>query len=302
MLFSPSRQAEARRQTDLYFNPPLERVGMLAWKRFAHIVAQGHAHAVATLSALQLGDFPLEPAPSPAHASRFRQPRASTMKIYYHPASTVSRPVMMFIEDNAVAVDFQLVDIFTGEHMGAAFGTVNPSHLVPVLEEDGFRLTESSAILKYIADTIDSPAYPKDLRQRARVNEMMDWINTQLCRDLAYGTVYAQIFPGHKRPGDEAQRVTVAWGQERAKTWMKVLDEKLLGSDKAYLCGDTITIADYYGASFVHLAEVIGSDLSAYPNVDAWLKRMKARPTWDKVYATINGFASQIPKGQLATV
>ncbi|MBL8344760.1 MAG: glutathione S-transferase family protein [Rubrivivax sp.] len=224
------------------------------------------------------------------------------MKLYYHPASTTSRPLMMFIADNRIPAEMQVVDLFTGEHMGETYTAINPNRLVPVLEEEGFRLTESSAILKYLADKIESPAYPKGLRERARVNEMMDWINTQLCRDLAYGTVYSQIFPGHKRPTEEAQRVTVAWGQERSKTWLKVLDEKLLGSDKAYLCGAEITIADYYGASFVHLAEVIGSDLSAYPNVNRWLGRMKKRSTWDKVYEAINGFASQLPKGQLATV
>ena len=224
------------------------------------------------------------------------------IRIYYHPASTVSRPVMMFVQDNAIPAEFQLVDLFTGEHMGDAYGQINPNHLVPVLQDGDFRLTESSAILKYLADKIDSPAYPKDLQHRARVNEMMDWVNTQLARDLAYGTVYAQIFPGHKRPTDEAQRVTVAWGQERAKTWMTVLDQKLLGPGKPYLCGDTLTIADYYGASFVHLAEVVGSDLAAYPHVKAWLGRMKQRPTWDTVYAAINGFAQQLPKGQLATV
>jgi glutathione S-transferase len=224
------------------------------------------------------------------------------MKLYYHPASTTSRPVVMFIEDNAIAAELKVVDLFTGEHMGAAYAAVNPSQLVPVLEDGDFRLSESSAILKYLADLVDSPAYPKGLKERAHVNEMMDWVNTQLCRDLAYGCVYAQIFPGHKRASDEVQRATVAWGQERAKRWMTVLDQKLLGSDKPYLCGATITIADYYGASFVHLAEVIGSDLSAYPHVKAWLGRMKQRPSWDKVYAAINGFAQQLPKGQLATV
>jgi glutathione S-transferase len=208
----------------------------------------------------------------------------------------------MFIEDNAIPADLQVVDLFTGEHYGEAFTAVNPNRLVPVLEEDDFRLTESSTILKYLADKIDSPAYPKDLRARARVNEMMDWINTQLNRDLAYGTVYVQVFPHHKRPSDEAQRATIAWGQERAKIWLEVLDKKLLGPEKTYLCGEKLTIADYYGASFVHLAEVIGSDLEAYPNVKRWLGRMKKRSTWDKVYAAINGFAQQLPKGQLATV
>jgi glutathione S-transferase len=224
------------------------------------------------------------------------------MKLYYHPASTTSRPLMMFLADNGIAAEMHVVDLFTGEHMGEAYAAINPNRLVPVLEDGDFRLTESSAILKYLADKIDSPTYPKDLRERARVNEMMDWINTQLCRDLAYGTVYSQVFPSHKRPTEESQRVTVAWGQERAKTWMKVLDEKLLGPGKPYLCGAEITIADYYGASFVHLTEVISSDLSAYPNVKGWLDRMKGRSTWQKVYEAINGFASQLPKGQLATV
>ena len=224
------------------------------------------------------------------------------MKLYYHPASTTSRPLMMFIADNAIPVEMQVVDIFQGEHLGEPYAAINPNKLVPVLEDGDFRLTESSAILKYLADRIDSPAYPKELRARAKVNEMMDWVNTQLCRDLAYGTVYAQIFPHHKRPSEEGQRVTVAWGQERAKGWMTVLDRKLLGPDKPYLCGSEITIADYYGASFVHLAEVIGSDLEAYPNVKGWLGRMKKRPTWQKVYEAIDGFAKQLPRGQLATV
>ena len=110
------------------------------------------------------------------------------MKIYYHPASTTSRPLMHFAADSGLQAEFQVVDLFTGEHMGEAYTEVNPNQLVPTLEDGDFRLTESSTILKYLADSIDSPAYPKELKQRARVNEMMDWINTQLCRDFAYGT------------------------------------------------------------------------------------------------------------------
>ena len=103
------------------------------------------------------------------------------MKIYYHPASTTSRPLVLFAAENGMDVDFQVVDLFTGEHYKAPFEAINPNHLVPVLEDGDFRLTESSAILKYLADKINSPAYPRDLQQRARVNERMDWINTQLC-------------------------------------------------------------------------------------------------------------------------
>jgi len=52
ILYSMSRQAHARRQTDVYFNPPLERVGMLQWNRFDEIVSQGHAHGVEVLGTM----------------------------------------------------------------------------------------------------------------------------------------------------------------------------------------------------------------------------------------------------------
>jgi len=224
------------------------------------------------------------------------------MKVYYHPASTTSRPVMLFAAEYGLDIDFQVVDLFTGEHMQPPYEQINPNRLVPVLQDGDFRLTESSAILKYLADKTNSPAYPKDLRARARVNEMMDWINTQLCRDLAYGLVYPQMFPGHKRPTDEVQKATLGWAKERAKSWMKVLDEKLIGPNNAYLCGDKITIADYYGAAFVALAEAIRSDLSAYPNVKRWLGNMKALKSWKKVNEAFDGFAASMKDVPFETV
>ena len=87
---------------------------------------------------------------------------------------------------------------------------------MPVLEDGDFRLTESSAILKYLADKMDSPPYPKDLKERARVNESMDWFNTNLYRDFGYGVVYPQIFPHHKRPSDAVQAAHARMGQASA--------------------------------------------------------------------------------------
>jgi NTE family protein len=52
ILYSISRQEGKRKLTDVYFNPPLERVGMLQWDRFDDIVQQGHAHAVEKIDAL----------------------------------------------------------------------------------------------------------------------------------------------------------------------------------------------------------------------------------------------------------
>jgi glutathione S-transferase len=215
------------------------------------------------------------------------------MKLYYHPVSTTSRPVLLFIRENKLEVDTQVVDLMKGEHMQPPYAALNPSKLVPMLEDGEFRLTESSAILKYLAEKSGSPAYPKDLKARARVNERMDWINTQLCRDLAYGLVYPQIFPFHKRPTDEHQKGQLAWAKERAKGWMKILDQDLIGK-QAYIAGDRITIADYFASSFVSLAEFIRADFAPYPNLRRWYERMKGLRTWNEVHEVFYGFAGSM--------
>ncbi len=216
------------------------------------------------------------------------------MKVYYHPASTTSRVVMMYAAQEAPQIEFKLVDIFTGEHMQPPYAAINPSRMVPVLEDGDFLLTECSAILKYLADKQGSASYPKDLRQRARVNEMMDWFNANLARDLNYGLVYSQAFPHHKRPSDEQQAGTIAWAKERARVWLKVLDANLIGPKQRFVCGDTITLADYLGAEMVGAADLIRCDFSPYPNIQRWRANMKALPGWAKVHEVFDGFKGSL--------
>jgi glutathione S-transferase len=224
------------------------------------------------------------------------------MKFYYHPASTASRPVLLFAAENDVPLEMQLVDIFKGEHHQQAYTALNPNALVPMLEDDGFRLTESSAILKYLADKVDSPLYPKGLQQRARVNERMDWFNTQLSRDYCFGLVFAQLLPHHRRRSDEAQAGTVQWGQERSKVWLQVLNDHILGPGRNYVCGDAITIADYFGAGLLTLGEVIGCDFAAYPYVQGWLARVKALKSWKSVNTVLDGITASHKGEAFATV
>ena len=216
------------------------------------------------------------------------------MKLYHHPVSTVSRPVVLFAMDNRIELDYQVVDLMTGEHLGPAYSSINPSKLVPMLEDGDFRLTESSAILKYLADKAGSAAYPKDLQKRARVNETMDWLNTGFYRDFGYGLVYPQLFPHHKRRSDEAHAGVVEWGKQKACFWFGVLDEHLLGSGKPYLCSDEITIADYLGAGMISLGELIHCDFSTYPNLARWYGTMKARPNWAKANEVFYGFVGSV--------
>jgi glutathione S-transferase len=211
-----------------------------------------------------------------------------------HPVSMTSRPVRLFIAESGIEVEEQLVDLMAGEHYEEPFTAINPNRMVPVLEDGDLRLTESSAILKYLADKIDSPAYPKDLKQRAKVNEMMDWFNTTFYRDYAYGWIYPQLFPHHRRPTEEIHQATIAWGKERSIDRLRILNDYWLGQGKTYLCGDRITIADYFGACLLTLGEIIRCDFSAYPNIQRWLAHMKRLPSWPKVNEALYGFAEAV--------
>lgn len=224
------------------------------------------------------------------------------MKLYMHPVSMTSRPVRLFAADNNIAMDEEVIDLMTGAHMQPPYSKINPNCLVPMLEDGDLKLTESSAILKYLADKIGSPAYPKDLKTRAKVNEMMDWINTNFYREWGYNLCYPQLFPHMKRRSDEAQAATLEYGKENAKRWLKVLNDYWLGPNKTYLCGDQITIADYFAIGIVTLGEVIGVDFATYPNVKAWIARMKKLPNWVKINEVFYGLVESVKEQKFVTL
>jgi glutathione S-transferase len=216
------------------------------------------------------------------------------MKLYYHPASTTCRAVMLGAAEMGVALDYELVDLMKGAHLSAGYAAVNPNCLVPCLEDGTFRLTESATILRFLADSVGSPAYPQDLRQRARVNEAMDWINSNLYKDLGYGLVYPQLFPHHRRPTEEGQQATLQWAQARTRHWLKVLDTWHLQDGRPFLCGTGATIADYLGASILSLLELVRADLSPYPNVSRWYADVKALKGWPGVNEVFEGFKASL--------
>src|SRR5262245_23450247 len=198
------------------------------------------------------------------------------MKLYTFPASTTCRPVMYFAADAGIKLDYEIIDLMSGGQFNPAFAKVNPNCVVPVLEDGSFRLTESSSILKYLADSVNSPAYPKDLKQRARVNEMMDWFNTGFYAAFGYGVCYPQVLDHLKLSDPKANKLSIEAHKAHAEAYLKVLDARL--EKDPYVCGKDITLADYFGSGILSAGEVIGCTFEAYPNVRKWYDRMQSRP------------------------
>ena len=216
------------------------------------------------------------------------------MKLYYFEGSTTCRPIVMLAKEAGITLDLVPVDLMGGEHVGPAYTAVNPNQLVPVLEEGDFRLTEGSAILKYLADVAGSPAYPKDIKARARVNERMDWFNTGLSRELCYGTVYPRILSYMGYEDAAVQAAVTGRASEKAKRLLGILNDHMLTDAGPYLGGAEPDLSDFLGIAYVTLAEMVRQDFSAHPRIARWIAAMRGRPSWPTAHTGFEGWRDYV--------
>jgi glutathione S-transferase len=216
------------------------------------------------------------------------------MDLYIDPTATTSRAVLALCIELDLAIAIRPVSLMKGEHHQPPLSTLNPNRLVPVLDDRGFVLTESSAILRYLARRAGSPLYPADLQAAARVDERIAWFESNFYRDFGFQYIYPQLMPHHGRGSDEATRATIEWGRSASLRWLQVLDAHFLAGEDPWLAGKQPTIADFHGASILSLAELVGADLTAFGRVRAWLDRMETLASWRRACEDFRGFAQSL--------
>lgn len=208
------------------------------------------------------------------------------MKLYCDPISTTSRPVLMFLAEQDLDVEIIKVDMLSGGHQDPDYLALNPNGLLPFLVDGDLKLGESAAILKYLAIRAHATAYPEGLKAQVKVDEAISWFSTQFHEYYCLMACYpAMGLPKGASP--ELLSALSAYGGEHAPRWLKVLDGHMLAG-APYVCGDQITLADYLGLSYVLLGELTGYDFSPYPNIQAWISRMKARRSFVPTYAAFD--------------
>jgi glutathione S-transferase len=191
------------------------------------------------------------------------------MKLYYMPGACSLSPHIVANEAGVDLLLDKVTDKKTAE--GTDFSTINPKGYVPALEvAPGDVLTEGPAIVQYIAD--QKPAAnlvaPAGSSQRYRQQEMLGYINSEIHK------TYSPLF-------DSA---TPAATVENRKAYLqkryKFIEDKLAGHD--YLFGNHFTVADAYLFTVTNWAHHVKVDLSGFPNLQAFQKRVAARPAVQK--------------------
>jgi glutathione S-transferase len=195
------------------------------------------------------------------------------MKLFQHPFSSAAFKVRAVIHELALPVELVTIDMMKGEHKTPEFLAKNPNGKVPTLvEDDGFCLWESNAILCYLAaKKPESGLLPADARGMAQVQQWLQWQASTFASstgEVMSETIYAKFFGRGK---DEAK---YAAGMEKVRRDLAVLEKALTGRE--FLCGG-LTLADFSLVSALQLRTPMGVDLEAFPNVKAWVARMESR-------------------------
>jgi len=172
-----------------------------------------------------------------------------------------------------LGLPFDRVD-WAGEFGGnddPAYRALNPNGVVPTIEDDGFALWESNAIVRYLARKHDHGGLcPSDSRDYADADRWMDWQQTTA------GPAFGPIFQGLVRtPADKRDMNAIGAAVKRTGEVLGRLDGHLKGRD--FLLGPRLTMADIPLGPLAHRWFTLPIDRAPLPNVEAWYKRLCKR-------------------------
>jgi len=189
-----------------------------------------------------------------------------TMKLYYS-AGACSLAVHIALRDVGAQFDLTAVDL--AKHLtadGTDFYTISPRGYVPLLQlADGSRHTEAAALLQYVADVDPAQALigKPGSAHRLAVIEWLTFVSTELHK--TFSPLWYKDTPDATRQGAK---------DKLAKRFAE-LDARL--GKQPYLA-DSYSVADAYAFTVLNWTNFLSLPMTAYPNVQAYMARMGARP------------------------
>lgn len=202
------------------------------------------------------------------------------MKLYLNPLSPNVRRVRLTAAVLGLELEEKPLDFSKGEHKSADYLALNPNGAVPTLVDGDFVLTESRAIMQYLASKKpEAGLLPRDEAGRADVTRWQFWDAAHF--SPALGTLgFEKVFKAMMGLGDPDQnKINEALANFRR--FAAVLDKRL--AHKNYIVGDSLTIADLTIASSLMYAKQTEAPLGEFPNLQSWFGRISELPGYRKV-------------------
>ena len=191
------------------------------------------------------------------------------MKLYDLEPSGNCYKVRLFCALAKIPLDLVPVDFMAGEHKSAKFLAMNPLGELPILQDGDLTLRDSQAILVYLASQYGGEAWlPKD---PAHAGKVMQWLSTA-ANNVQHGPGDARLVDLFGYKIDKA--TTIA----NSNAILPIFESHL--SKNNWLEMGRVTIADCACFPYIALSHQGGISLEPYPNIRAWIARIKALPNF----------------------
>jgi len=189
------------------------------------------------------------------------------VKLYYHPLSGHSHRARLFLSLLGIEHELVEVDLMSAQHKSPEYLKLNRFGQVPVLVDDDRKIADSNAILVYLSKKLGKTDWlPEEPEAAAAIQR---WLSVA-AGEIAYGPAAARlitVFGAQYKPEEVISR---------AHSVLKLIDTELGARD--FIAKNNPTIADVALYSYIARAPEGNVDLSDYPNVNAWLRRIEALP------------------------
>jgi len=197
------------------------------------------------------------------------------MKLYGFPPSPNTWKVRAVAAHLGIPLELQFVDLT--KPRAADYLALSPAGRTPTLVDGDFKLTESNAILQYIASQKPNSLWPNDPRTRADITRWQCWQlahwGKDACEPLIFNRLVKKLL--NLGPPDEA---AVAKGTDAFHKEAKLLDAQL--AKGSYLVGNELTLADFAVAAPLFYIQQGGLPVEPYAKLRDWFGRVSALPAW----------------------
>lgn len=205
----------------------------------------------------------------------------TAIKLFRHPLSGHAHRVELLLSLLGLPTELVFVDLAKGAHKQAQFLALNPFGQVPVIDDNGTVLSDSNAILVYLAQQYGEGHWlPSEPLAAAKVQR---WLSVA-AGQLAAGPATARLITVFGAPHNAEEVIA------RSHGLLKLVEQELTNSH--FLAGTEPSIADVAGYTYIAHAPEGNVSLADYPQVRAWLSRIEALPGFVPMQRTAAGLQS----------
>jgi len=204
------------------------------------------------------------------------------MRLHVTPPSPRAFKVIAVMNHLGLEAELALVDLLNGDQLKPAFLALNPNHRMPVLEDDGFVLWESNAIMQYLAaKRPDTGLWPADPVRQADVSRWQCW---ELAHwEPACSTLLFERFVKQRFGQGDPDPAAVERGERAFHEFAQVLDEHLRGRD--WLVGPAVTLADFSVGCWLTCTDLGQFPVAGYREIGRWHRSLEGLPAWQRSLA-----------------